>query len=248
MSARRTVLVTGAGRGLGLAIAKGAILRGDVVVGTVRQAAGAPELMALQRENVARLHIVPLDVADPGSCAALLERVAGCVERVNVLFNNAGINSASHDVSDRRTAFDLDALDPDTIALMMRTNALGPILVTRALLPLLAQSATATSMARVVNISSRRASLHDKTTGGNYGYCMSKAALNMATRALGADALPFGVIVVAVHPGAVRTSMAQPDATLSAAEAAEKMLALADALGPAHAGLFLKNDGTEHPW
>jgi NAD(P)-dependent dehydrogenase (short-subunit alcohol dehydrogenase family) len=241
----RTVLVTGAGRGLGLALVEEALSRGDLVIGTLRDEARGARLFELARRHGDRLCVLPLDVADEASCAALAERAARVAERIDVLVNNAGINSASHDIEDRRTAFDLEALSAATLDRMMRTNALGPVLVTRALVPLLARS---TLGARVVNVSSRRGSLGEKASGGNYGYCMSKAALNMATRALAGDLAPRGITVAAVHPGAVRTSMAQPDADLSPNEAASSLLRLADRLTRAESGLFLEPDGAVHPW
>ena len=127
----------------------------------------------------------------------------------------------------------------------MRVNAAGPMLVTRALLPQLAHGGTA----KVVNLSSRLASM---TIGAelcwDIGYNASKAALNAITVRTARLLAPAGVIVVAVHPGWVRTAMGGPQATLSPEEAAGQLIETIEALSHQHSGMFLNQDGTPHPW
>ncbi|MBK9261288.1 MAG: SDR family oxidoreductase [Polyangiaceae bacterium] len=256
----RILCITGATRGLGFALVERALALGDSVIGTFRDETRAKDLFNLARQNERNLHVVQLDVADEYSCATLVKRLPSSIDHIDVLVNNAGINSTSRDIADPRTAYDLGSITTAALDRMMHTNAFGPIFVTRALLPFLARSFQKTNennrsmtglthhIPIVVNLSSRRGSLEEKTTGGNYGYCISKAALNMATRALAADLEPMGIVVVAVHPGAVRTSMAQPDARTSPAEAASRLIELIDRLTPANHGFFLESDGTRRPW
>ncbi len=241
----RIVFITGANRGLGLALAEEALGRGDLVIGTYRAENRAQPLFDLARRHPRQLHVLPLDVADEASCAQLEARTRVFVDHLDVLINNAGINSTSHDIDDGRTTYELSRLTTAALDRMMHTNAFGSLFVTRSLISLLSASRVPS---RVINVSSRRGALEEKTTGGNYGYCMSKAALNMATRALAADLESRGMIVVAVHPGAVRTSMAQPDAMLSPAEAALRLLDLTDRLTTADNGLFLESNGASRPW
>lgn len=239
------ILITGAGRGFGLALAVEAAARGHVVVATRRSELRSGGLLNLATQRPELVRMLPLDVSDEASCATLVGEVCQVTDYLDMVINNAGINSDSSDVSAKHHAFDLETLSPATVEQMVRTNAMGPIMVTRALRPLLERSVVG---ARVVNVTSRRGALSQKEKGGNYGYCMSKAALNMATRAMAADLAPRGITVVAVHPGAIRTAMAQPDATIEPREAARKLLDLAGRLTPAHSGRFLTADGVDHQW
>lgn len=247
---KKTWLITGAGRGLGLALAEAVAARGDIVIGTFRDRERARALFDLAVREPARVHAVMLDVADEASCAALRAAVVQRARKIDVVINNAGVNARSHDIVAKETeqrAFALDALTAGALSHMMATNAFGAVFVTRAVAPLIADEGGI-----VVNMSTRRASLGEKDTGGNYGYCMSKAALNMATRALAADLRERKIVVTAVHPGAVRTAMAQNDAVAEPADAARALLALIDKLTPAHSGRFLDIDslttGRDHAW
>lgn len=238
----QVVVITGAGRGFGLALAREAAARGARVIGTFRDQARAADLLALaaQQPNVTCL---PLDVAGTDSLRAFVDALTGKIEHIDVLIHNAGINSTSHDIAAPNLVAHLGDLDGDALTSMWRTNALGPLLLTQALAPRLAAS----PRPRVLAVGSRRGSLTDKDRAGNHGYCMSKAALHMAMRALAHDLAPR-VVIVSVHPGAMRTAMAQPDATLSPEEGAVALLDLATRLEPAHSGRFLRADGTDHPW
>lgn len=252
MSTAKTWFITGAGRGLGLALAEAAWARGDVVIGTYRDRERSRAFLDLAVRDPARAQALRLDVANEAECAAVIGAaiIGATGERaVDVLVNNAGVNSRSADIvasGSHQSAFALDALTGDALARMMSTNAFGALFVTRALRVRLKSGSI------VVNMSTRRASLSEKDNGGNYGYCMSKAALNMATRALAADLAPQGVVVTAVHPGAVRTAMAQNDAHTEPADAARALLALIDELRPSHSGRFLDVDslrtGRDHAW
>jgi NAD(P)-dependent dehydrogenase (short-subunit alcohol dehydrogenase family) len=241
----RSIFVTGAGRGLGLALAEEAAARGHFVVGTLRDRGRSTGLLALADQQRERVRVLSLDVNDEESCAVLGSEAARVLDRIDLVINNAGINSDSPDVGNRHLAFDLESLSAIAIDRMVRTNATSAILVTRALLPLLERSANG---ALVMNVSSRRGALGHKVTGGNYGYCMSKAALNMATRALAHDLRSRQITVVAIHPGAVRTAMAQSDATVEPRDAAGAMLDLTAKLTPAFSGRFLTTNGADHPW
>ena len=228
-----------------MAIAEEVVALGHILVGTLRDRERGAGLVELKERRPSQVRVLTLDVSDESSCAALTGEAARVVDYIDVVINNAGINSDSPDVGDKRHAFDLEMLMPAALERMIRTNAMGAIMVTRALRPLLERSMVG---ARVVNVTSRRGALSQKENGGNYGYCMSKAALNMATRAMAADLAPRGITVVAVHPGAIRTAMAQPDATIEPREAARKLLDLVDRLTPAHTGRFLTTDGADHAW
>lgn len=232
--------VTGANRGIGLALTRQLIRRGDRVIATARDPKGCAAFAEMA--DTGRLHPIALDVADDASLAALPERVAALTDRVDLLINNAGVNGGS--VPEGGPNRDWGALEPVGMLSMMRVNAVGPLLVTQALVELLA----AGTDPRVLCVSSQLGSLERKTDGGGYGYCMSKAALNMGARAMAADIRERGIVAVAVHPGWVITDMGGPNAELTPEQSASGLLNLAAELGPDDAGRFFKWNGDSHPW
>lgn len=231
----RNVVITGANRGLGLELARHFAKQGDRVWGTARTPTEAEELRRFAAG------VVPLDAASDASISYLPTTLDG-VGRVDILINNAGLDARAFGV-DRSEAGPL-ALDSDAFLGQMKVNAVAPMLVTRALLPLL-QSAPAPL---VVNLSSQLGSLE---VGGkmprDVGYNASKAALNMVTCNL-AVSLADQVTIVAVHPGWVRTDMGGAEAMLDADESAAAIGALIEGFGPNDSGRFYRWDGQPHPW
>lgn len=219
-----TIVITGANRGIGLAFARAFVGRGDRVIGTVRRPEEAEELSSVG----ARLE--ELEVTDDASVAALAERLAG--EPVDLLINNAGVL--------RRDRF--DSADPATLLRQFDVNAIGPLRLSRALLPNLKLAANP----KIVNVTSRMASISDNASGGFYGYRASKAALNAITKSLAVDLSPWPVVVV--HPGYVRTRLTNHQGDVSAEEAVERMLVLIDKLDASSSGRFYHRDGHELPW
>ena len=127
----------------------------------------------------------------------------------------------------------------------MRINALGPMLLARGLLPALRRS----PRPRIVNVSSQIGSMVVSSgMGRDVGYGASKAALNMITIKLAWRLRDEGVIVVAIHPGYLRTEMSGPGADLDPADAAVQIVDLVDALTIEQSGAFLQWDGSVHPW
>lgn len=220
-------LVTGANRGIGLELARCMAARGDVVVGTARHPAEATELAALGAT------VVPLDVLDPASIDALGTAMAG--RPIDLLVNNAGVSSES------RTLTSCTAAE---LARILTINAAGPVLVAKALMP----SLEAATRRVVVNVSSQLGSIRNNTGGSSYGYRASKAALNMLTTCMANELKPKGFTCVAMHPGWVRTRMGGDQAPLLAPDAAARILATIDALGPPHSGSFVDLDGKPLPW
>jgi len=235
----RRILITGAGRGLGLAFTLAALERGDIVVACPRSDESLGGLAGLESS---RLTVVPMDISDPADVRRAAAAIQASVGGLEILLNSAGVSSRSFDEDFARGARELRSLSPAVLERMYRINALGPLMVTQALLPLLRAGS------RVVNISSQRGSLTLTTQGSNYGYCATKAALNSFTRNLAADLAPSGIVTVMVHPGWVRTDMGGPKADLSPEEAAAGILSLADGLTPEDNGRFLTWEGADHPW
>ena len=221
-----TCLVTGANRGIGLALCRQLAARGDDVIAVCRQT--SPELAALAAEV-----IDGVDVGEPATVRALPERLAG--RRIDMLINNAGVGRWRSD----------DLLSDETleeVLLQFRVNSIGPVIVTQALLPLL------TDDARVGIVTSRMGSIADNTSGGTYGYRMSKAAVNAAGKSLALDLADRGIAVALLHPGYGQTDMTRGRGDVDADHAAAGLIARLDALTPANSGSFWHANGDILPW
>ncbi len=232
--------MTGAGRGLGLEFTKQLLERGDAVWATARRPEGSEGLAALREAHGERLRLLPLDVADTDSIAQAAATVTAEVDRLDLLVNNAGINSRG--VPEGQGNVRLGSLEPQGILRMVQVNAVGPLLVSQALLPVLGEGS------KVVSISSWLGSIGGKTGGGNYGYCASKTTLNMLMRAFAFDVADRGVVSIVVNPGWVQTDMGGSRAKLTPEQSVAGLLATADGAGPEQAGAFLQWDGTVHAW
>lgn len=235
MSIRHS-LVTGANRGLGLEFVRQLLARGEHVVAACRHPGKATALNTLAGEHPGRLHVLPLDVASEKSRAELareLPLVLGDDDRLDLLLNNAGVLHSGERWGHLEAAMLEDSV---------RTNAFGPLLLTQALAPQLADGAT------VANLSSMMASLATRSEFRAPSYCISKAAQNMATVMLAKALAPRGIKIVALSPGWVQTEMGGDGATITAAESAAGLLQVIDALTPAQSGTFLDWQGREMSW
>ncbi|WP_257448327.1 SDR family oxidoreductase [Archangium lipolyticum] len=224
------IVITGANRGIGLELVRQYLARGDSVHAGVRTPESAGELAALVEPSGGRLRISACDVALETSVRAFADSVNGPVD---LLINNAGM---------RNRPDDLDQLED--AARTFEVNALGPLRVTRALLPMLRRARGA----KIANISSGLGSIHDNTTGGAYGYRMSKAALNMASRSLAQDLRGEGIVTVVLSPGWVQTDMGGTDAPTPVAESVAGLLSLIDRLTPEDSGSFFGFRGERIAW
>ncbi|MFN0244114.1 MAG: SDR family oxidoreductase [Planctomycetota bacterium] len=228
VATKRTVLVTGANRGLGLEFAKQYHAAGWNVVGTAREPDAAAELKALG------VRVEALDVADGASVAAFAQRLKDMP--IDLLINNAGVSSP--------TAKSLQDVKLDDYEHVMQVNAIGPVRVTQALLPNL----RAGQGRQVVSISSGLGSITNNTSGGYWAYRESKAALDMFMRSLAAELKPEGFTCIAMSPGWVKTDMGGPGADLTPEQSISGMRKVIDGLKPQDSGKFFKHDGTTVAW
>ena len=219
-----TWLVTGASRGIGLDLVRQVHARADDVIATCRTR--TPELDAVGCRVVDGIDVGSDDVG-----AALLEEL-GDGQPVDVVVNNAGL--ARWDT--------LETIDVDAARQELEVNALGPLRVTLALLPRLVPGA------KIALISSKAGSIGDGPSGRNYGYRMSKAALNMLGANLAADLAPRGIHVGVFHPGFVRTEMTQGGGNVDPPESAAGLIRQIDALDASRSGRFFHADGSEVAW
>ena len=216
------VLITGANRGIGLEMSRQYAARGDEVIAVCRQT--SPELNGLGVRV-----IDGIDVTSSDSCDVLQRELDGLL--LDRLVNNAGI-------LERNT---LDNFNSESIERQFRVNAVAPLRVSTALLPNLE------SGSRVFIITSRMGSVEDNSSGGSYGYRMSKAAVNMAGKSLSVDLQEQGIAVILLHPGWVSTEMTGQTG-IPAEQSAAGLIERMDSLGIEQTGTFWHQEGYELPW
>ncbi len=234
-------LVTGANRGIGLAVVEALAKRGFQVILTARHAQRGD--VAAERLADRGLDVRPhaLDVTSEQSIAALGEFVRSRCGRLDVLINNAGILPDGHGIEDASRASVFNA-SLDTVKLAMDVNVYGPLLLAQELVPLMRQR----GRGRIVNVSTGMAQLSDM--GGRFpAYRLSKTALNALTRILAAETADDGILVNAVCPGWVRTDMGGPQAERSPEEAAEGIVWAATLPDDGPSGGFFR-DGQRLDW
>jgi len=228
------VLITGASRGLGECLVDRFSAEGWLVFAGHRGLSGSS---APVRDVSDRLTLVGLDVRDGASVTRAAKLVSERTRGLDVLINNAAVNP--HPESEAL----LGELDFDAIALTLEVNAIGPLRVIQSFLPLLERGARKL----IVNVSSEAGSLARSWRDRSYGYCMSKAALNMQTTILDRALAARGIGALALHPGWMRTDMGGPNATLDPADTARGMY---DVITRAsrETPRFVQHDGQPFPW
>jgi NAD(P)-dependent dehydrogenase (short-subunit alcohol dehydrogenase family) len=219
-------LVTGANRGIGLALCTLLSRRGDQVIAACRK--NSSELDALGVRVLSGV-----DVGDPDSVAQLADELEG--QPIDWLLNNAGVLR-------RDTLGGIRGEALDDVYLQFQVNSVGPLLVTQALLGNLQAGS------KVGIVTSRMGSVGDNTSGGYYGYRMSKAAVNAAGKSLAMDLQARGIAVALLHPGYVRTEMVGGGGDVEPEEAATGLIARMDELTLESTGGFWHAKGQELPW
>jgi NAD(P)-dependent dehydrogenase (short-subunit alcohol dehydrogenase family) len=207
-------LVTGANRGIGLEFVRQLLARGDRVVATCRHPGKATALNTLTGDYPGRLHLLPLDVANAKSRAQLVRELPLVCESlserpIDLLINNAGVLHSGERFGHLSEAHLDDSL---------RINASGPLLLTEALAPHLADGAT------VANMSSMLGSIANTTRFGTPSYNISKAAQNMVTRLIAHALAERRIIAIALHPGWVQTDMGGDGAQIAVQDSVTGML------------------------
>lgn len=229
--AGRTVLITGANRGIGLAYAQLFKAKGWKVLATTRNPDKASELKATAEK------VFDLDVGSEQSINELSKKVGD--EKIDLLINNAGVYL--------RTAFE-DMKHQDLVHEFL-VNAVGPTFTTRALMPNLLKS----DKPRVINMTSRMGSIGDNTSGRSYGYRASKSALNAMTKTFSIEHPEVPVLLI--HPGYIQTDMTSGKGDMDSKQCVEKLFEIIDqfvnvpqAECKFKSGQFIHRDQYELPW
>jgi NAD(P)-dependent dehydrogenase (short-subunit alcohol dehydrogenase family) len=219
-----TVLVTGANRGIGLEYCRQLSVRGDDVIAVCREA--SPELESLGIRIEAGIELTDSSAIDELMSRLRHQSLDGAIFNAGIL-HSTGIND----------------LDPDAIRQQFEVNALAPLRLASVLTRHLSSGSW------IALMTSRMGSIADNTSGGSYGYRMSKAALNMAGRSLAVDLKPKGIAVAILHPGLVATRMINFNPNgISPQQSVDGLLKRIDALTLETSGSFWHANGEELPW
>ena len=217
-----TYLITGARGGIGLELCRQLQARGERVIGVCRESNQELDNLGVRVES-------GIDITSEKNVRELVNRLNGT--KLDCLINNAGLWG-------RNT---LSNLDFDNIRQLFEVNAIGTLRVTHALLPLINDGG------KIAIVTSRMGSIDDNTSGGAYGYRMSKVAVSMAGKSLSHDVKLRKIAVAILHPGLVSTKMTNFTG-IPPAEAAKGLIARIDELNLENTGTFWHANGEVLPW
>jgi NAD(P)-dependent dehydrogenase (short-subunit alcohol dehydrogenase family) len=236
----KTILITGANRGIGLGFVKEYAKAGWRVLAACRHPKQAEELNVLATMRPYQtITVFELDIGDEASIKKLAQELAQ--ETIDVLLNNAGVLVG---VNNDKFGKQLGRLQQADLIESFKINSIGPLLLTQALVEPLARA----SNSKVININSGLGSIADNVEGGMYGYRASKSALNAFTKNLALELREKNIIVISLAPGWVKTDMGGQNAELTVEESVSKMQALISELGMVDTGKFFDYTGDEREW
>jgi NAD(P)-dependent dehydrogenase (short-subunit alcohol dehydrogenase family) len=227
-----TILLVGASRGLGLAMAAEFLKKGWNVVGTVRGSART-KLHDLADEHESRVEIESLDIMEPDQIATLRGRLSG--RNFDILFVNAGTANYNEDKN-------IADVSTEEFVRVMLTNAVSPMRVVERLQDLVS------SNGMIGLMSSGQGSIGNNEKGGHEVYRVSKAALNMNMRNYAARHVGDPRALVLMAPGWIRTALGGPNAPVGVEEAIPKVVNVLLAQQGKPGLQYLDREGRTVPW
>jgi NAD(P)-dependent dehydrogenase (short-subunit alcohol dehydrogenase family) len=225
------VLITGANRGIGLALVKAYAGRRDRVIACIRATSDRDALDAAVAAAPKWIEVIEMDVSDPLEIARTRRKLEA--EPIDILINNAGIGGP-----DRQSATDMDF---EGLEEALNINAIAPLRVATAFLP-----NVKAAKGKIITLSSQMGATG--ASADNLAYRVSKQAVNRLMRGLATELKPQGIPVLIVHPGWVKTDMGGDGAQLSPEQSAAQLLKLIDKFDIASTGKFLAWNGKELAW
>jgi NAD(P)-dependent dehydrogenase (short-subunit alcohol dehydrogenase family) len=228
-------LITGANRGLGLAMAAQLLEQGHQIWAVNRHQ--SPALRPLQEKYPAELHLFQADVTNETSIKQAVEAIANQVTHLDIVVNNAAVHLEQSQPS-------IEEVDFSIYLPTFAINTVGPLIVIKYALPLLRRG----SHKLIANISSEAGSISSAWLSSEYSYCMSKSALNMASQILQNALKEDGIKVLAVHPGWFSSDMGGEEAPITPAAAAEMIVPLLLKSHHLTDPIFVSPTGEPIPW
>jgi len=268
-------VVSGASRGIGLQFVSSLLDRTQgKIIACVRSPATADQLNSITSQTD-RLEVLPLDLEDQSTIDALALRITKKYQRIDALFNVAGI--LGDGISTPGPERSLASIERDWFEKSLAVNVVGPTLLVKALSPLMRTRSkrgikiddvdeesgkqlvvippTDRPPTVIVNLSARVGSISDNQLGGWYTYRSSKSALNQMTRTMAHELKRQGTHIIALHPGTTNTDLSKPfqknvpDGRLFPVEfTVEKLLDVVDSLMEENNGGFYDWAGKALPF
>ncbi len=229
---KKTILITGANRGLGLEFVRQYSREGTHVIATVRQRQDIAELAYLAKDYSIDIHC--LDLEDKQQITSFTEQLAN--KAIDIFINNAGYYGPK--------GLKLGEIDDKEWQRVFYINSIAPLQLAQAL----TNNIKLGTDKKMIFISSKMASISDNQSGGSYLYRSSKVALNSIVKSLAIDLKMYDVKTLSLHPGWVKTRMGGPNALITSGESVEKMRKVVANLTNAQSGQFVSFDGSPIPW
>ncbi|OBT15911.1 short-chain dehydrogenase [Vibrio sp. UCD-FRSSP16_10] len=227
----RTILITGANRGIGFGLTVHYLKKGAQVVATYRDESTSDPLFDLI-QTYDNLHIRQLDVTD----YAAVKRLANEFDQLDLLINNAGYYGPK--------GGSLGDIDVQEWRKVLEVNTIAPLKLVEAFYPALEKS----NEKRIAILSSKVGSMTENTSGGGYIYRSSKAGVNSVIKSLHNDLNPQGFTVLALHPGWVKTEMGGPNALIEVNDSVKGLVNVIENSTTEQSGGFFNYDGQSIAW
>ena len=224
------VLITGANRGIGLALTQHYLKAGWQVIATYRKAYDIESLQAL---SCPQLALMQADVGNDEDLENLAQQLES--KGLDLIINNAGVYGPRNQA--------LGTIDRQTWRDVLEVNTISPLMLAQALAQNLAQNKGTLAI-----ISSKMGSIDDNSGGTGYIYRSSKTAVNQVIKSLSIDLAPYDITVVALHPGWVRTDMGGPNGQIDVPESVAGLTQVIANLSSDQSGHFINYDGNEIAW
>ncbi len=231
----KTVLITGANRGIGLEFVRQYAMDGWRVLACSRDPKKADALNGLATQYSKTIVVHALDVANHQQIEQLSEMLIS--ESIDLLINNAGIYPSARTDNFGNTNY-------DAWACAFQINTMAPLKMAESFMP----QVTRSGMKTIVAITSKMGSVADNSRGGSYVYRSSKSAVNIVVKSLAIDLKASNVTAILLHPGWVRTDMGGPNGLISTEQSVTGMRRVLSNLTLADSGKFFAFDGQIVPW
>jgi NAD(P)-dependent dehydrogenase (short-subunit alcohol dehydrogenase family) len=229
----RTILITGANRGIGLELAASFAADQWQVLACCRNPADAGELQALS-ERSPEIEVHALDVTDYEQMATLAGRLAD--RPIDILLGNAGIYGPR--------GANFGGVDAAAWREVLEVNTIAPLMLVQAFV----EQVAASQQRLVAVISSKMGSIGDNGSGGSYIYRSSKTAVNQVVKCLSIDLAERGISAISLHPGWVQTDMGGSNAEISTDTSVSGLKSILQSSGRAQSGQFIEYNGNRIPW